>query len=1822
MNKGLKNYTKQIKKSLDGSGDIYVNVCKQDANVHAIIPLLSSVGPVPIETSLIFNYQNRNDIGIFGKGVKLNWYGKVCKSGDGAIVKNADGYQDVFKYNAGVYKHDETNRVMDIMPLGGYSNDFDYRIKDKHGNVVEYESYMLEYPKKVKSKNGDTYVLDFIASDCYISNERGDKIVFKKGNGTYVTRVEWQKNNTVITYAELAYSGDHLSKVTYKRSSKVLAEIGLSYSDTQVMITDLMTSHSVKATISSGLPTELKDGYGSDLSGGTASTITYPTDLKTVVTDQFGNKTTMLFDKAGLPIFEMDAVGRIVKTVYDKNTKAVVSQSTPIDIDDSTGVISADSLSDDGISKVAQTCNDGFFKSIVGENTCKFTTSDNANTKKVATYDYSIDGIATDSVTAIIWGKQLTKFVNNIEGGQGVVAKLIVGNEESQCAFTKTEIDDNFDVIVLGVNAKETYSKATLKLEFYGNNAIEIGKIQIIKKSIGAVYTYGEAGNIEGMIQGSNQSVIAYDSNNNPIEAVGSDGTEYTYEYDSLGNVTRSWGAYNVHVDNEYDATLKSNVTKQTISNVVGDKKIITSKEYDSSVNAVSKEVDERGNATKYQYNKLGNVTKITDALDNITEFNYDNDAVLTSLILKKGSTSLMKAEYTYDSAQRISSVSLENGSKYGFKYDDNGNIVEIKINDVTAYTYEYDANGMLKSQGYGNGDKYIFDYENGLIQAVKFKESDAEPVTKYEYVYDDNKRLVQVNYKNGTNMAMLYQYEYDENDRVVKQCETNATIEKTYDNVGNVATQLNTVNGAGIYQCNEPLRHSRYYNTTSGLDEFKTRSYVCDFSRNAKASYKDTLLAPVTHSKKVKHEHVFGKTDKGLRYVHVDSSNLLSYMLPKSTNGEFECGNIEFWFWQDSAKDAVLFSCKGSNQSYMEVRIVAQKLVVNVIDKKGVAHNEILTSEDTIRAGGWNFFAFDFHNRCDGEGYMDECRYRIMLNGVSQMYRKTDPRLYVDVSLDPIYNIGHGYNNSLESNAFSGKITCLRMLPRNCTTENDEKSFYDYTMDYSEGLATVEVEKIEDHSATNIYTFDSADMRKYDVYPLQKDMFSLKGKKPIAFDMKTYPGSNSYKEQTFDFDSDTMRYAYLADGQQLTYEFGDRLKGTAIIRAKLNSGTYRQIFESKDRRGRILGVYVGANNKLFIDKEGTKIDTGLVFTNEQWHTVGLSFKYETVTEEIGTSGYGASTSVVVKQYFNISVMLDDQIFTTRSEYDYTPSQRTIMIGRKFDDDSKNSFGGLMESLAIGSRYITQSDFITLADKLNCTTKVSTFDEFGMYQGSEIRMGGGSVFSNNIEYDCSEVTENEKTYKKLSHIVASEAMTANGETLTTRTYVTDKLGRVTSITDGTFGSHSYEYDNRGFLVKEDSTTYEYDSNGNVKKAGNVQFVYDETVKDKLVKVGDKEITYDTNNPLVPMAYNGNTYSFEGRRLMKVLNGNMTFKYNYNDQGLRISKYVMGDGVFVSSRYFYDGTKLIADYSSDRRLDFLYDENDRLFGLVLNETDTYFYVRDTLENILGIIDSSGNLVVKYTYDAWGKIQSITGSKATTIGKYNPFRYKGYYYDDETDMYYCHTRYYVPEWCRWLNADNACGLDLTSLCEQNLNAYCNNDPINYYDPTGHSAVLLGLILGAIIGAGLGFGVAAYKDYKDDGEVFNGSVKWYDYAGATLVGGALGASIGYAIPTIGTFMGLGGGMSMSTSGAAVMSSSIYMVGAAGLAGSIFLFSKGEGPRHGHNQYEKQQWKEALRRFGITDKDRIRRLHNEIHKYPYQSSLKGLMEVIEKILKGWHML
>ena len=73
------------------------------------------------------------------------------------------------------------------------------------------------------------------------------------------------------------------------------------------------------------------------------------------------------------------------------------------------------------------------------------------------------------------------------------------------------------------------------------------------------------------------------------------------------------------------------------------------------------------------------------------------------------------------------------------------------------------------------------------------------------------------------------------------------------------------------------------------------------------------------------------------------------------------------------------------------------------------------------------------------------------------------------------------------------------------------------------------------------------------------------------------------------------------------------------------------------------------------------------------------------------------------------------------------------------------------------------------------------------------------------------------------------------------------------------------------------------------------------------------------------------------------------------------------------------------------------------------------------DVVALIDANGTQMVEYVYDAWGNPISKTGSLAATISSLNPFRYRGYVYDEETGLYYLWGRYYNPEWKRFMNAD---------------------------------------------------------------------------------------------------------------------------------------------------------------------------------------------------------
>ena len=250
--------------------------------------------------------------------------------------------------------------------------------------------------------------------------------------------------------------------------------------------------------------------------------------------------------------------------------------------------------------------------------------------------------------------------------------------------------------------------------------------------------------------------------------------------------------------------------------------------------------------------------------------------------------------------------------------------------------------------------------------------------------------------------------------------------------------------------------------------------------------------------------------------------------------------------------------------------------------------------------------------------------------------------------------------------------------------------------------------------------------------------------------------------------------------------------------------------------------------------------------------------------------------------------------------------------------------------------------------------------------------------------------------------------------------------------------------------------------------------------DLLTAYDGEEITYDgIGNPL---SYRGWTMSWQGgRQLSSMTKGSDTLSFAYNESSLRTSKTVNG----ITHNYVWQGSKLAADITDAYALYFHYDSSGDVIGFTrtANGTDTeYFYVKNLQGDILKVITATGTEAATYTYDAWGKLLTSTGDMADV----NPLRYRGYFYDTETSLYYLKSRYYDPEVGRFINPDVFATSDIDGVLAANMFAYCENNPIRNTDSTGAIGVdtLISVGIRAATGAvtSLISGIAAGDRGKD--------------------------------------------------------------------------------------------------------------------------------------------
>ena len=246
----------------------------------------------------------------------------------------------------------------------------------------------------------------------------------------------------------------------------------------------------------------------------------------------------------------------------------------------------------------------------------------------------------------------------------------------------------------------------------------------------------------------------------------------------------------------------------------------------------------------------------------------------------------------------------------------------------------------------------------------------------------------------------------------------------------------------------------------------------------------------------------------------------------------------------------------------------------------------------------------------------------------------------------------------------------------------------------------------------------------------------------------------------------------------------------------------------------------------------------------------------------------------------------------------------------------------------------------------------------------------------------------------------------------------------------------------------------------------------------LTAYNGESITYDTiGNPLT---YRGMTFTWSGRELSGASANGKSYTYKYNADGLRTQKSVDG----TTTYYIYSGDKLVAQKTGNNTIYLEYDSTGSPFLISYNGSH-YYYILNGQGDVIALIDNTGNTVVEYTYDPWGQITSITGTLAGTLGQANPIRYRGYYYDSETGLYYVSSRYYDPEIGRWINADSYISTG-NGVLEKNMFAYCLNNPVNMVDPSGEIAITTLILIGSIVAGVAVSGYTAYTSHKYTGKV----------------------------------------------------------------------------------------------------------------------------------------
>ncbi len=1118
------------------------------------------------------------------------------------------------------------------------------------------------------------------------------------------------------------------------------------------------------------------------------------------------------------------------------------------------------------------------------------------------------------------------------------------------------------------------------------------------------------------------------------------------------------------------------------------------------SGNKLTKVIDGNNKMAMLGYDTDGKLKSITDPDGRVMSYHYNSAGRLIRIDYPTSSDQTLSTAFYYDSQGKLTDITDVTGTVYMLNYYDDGKVKSIKYYGTKRVDNDSESEYTSADDRDYDSEYFVFNYYTSST-IVNNKLTGEKTVYRLDengkerYVYQDLTQCNNAIKRNETTIAEIKEYAYEKENRegVVVDSRRTTTVSLNVDSDNEVNLLKNgcftnetsnweVVGRKSGFDCVESNDGYLVDKKSYRFDEGNTNSnkYLLQTVELNDCCLKKNILVASAWAKATKNVKGTGESTEAKFCLHVKVTR--------------SAGNVEeYTEYFDSSRDNewqfVAIPIMYANRFYSPIVNVEFKLdyssntgTCNFTNARLVNING-LSSSCVFNNNGLRLYTREIFGV--SRSIMTETT---KTDGAVTTIELTDNRN--DVVQTTVYDSG------------DCALTSCYQYDRKHNIKKSQDShglITEYTYNEYGALMTQKTYHVDDPShymfSENTYS---------EGYFLESER-----------DPRYFYGTDEIRT-TYDYDTSRGLMTKQTDvaGQEYNYDYDDQTDDLKTLSSTVNGTTLENQFSYRrgyltrvshngfnfdfayDKLGRNESITVGTDSKKYILEQNTYAKDDISETVETTYATqekikAISNVFKNPVKTYYTNAAGSQRTLAEIEYncaqTPVKVVDYEEDICYKYKYNSNGDVSSVTLydldGNyissktfEYDDDgnlTKKTYNGVtVDSQVYQPIYATDSEGHKFPDNevigiemVGRFKDVVDKDAFGRATAktlSNLRNNATvDLFKDTYKYLSTKKDDDEFIETQFVSSVTSKVSGVDEDTIE-YTYEYDKAGNLSVVkADGQLAV-KYHYDDLGRLVREDNRAsnktcvWLYNVGGNITEkrvysytsdlnlGTNYQsFVYTYETdgwKDQLKSFDGLNCVYDKQGN--PTTYLGNTLEWTKVRRLSRFGANT---FSYNSSGIRYRK--------NNIEYTLDGNKILRQSDGTTRLLFLYGGSG-VVGFSYNGTD-YYYRKNLQGDVIAIYKNNGQCVAEYAYDAWGKVLSVNNLTDANIGTLNPFRYRSYYYDTETGLYYLNSRYYDPETGRFINADTTAVLDKAkdNIGGLNLYAYCDNNPVVGRDDEGN-------------------------------------------------------------------------------------------------------------------------------------------------------------------------